>query len=449
MQRTSTRLINREYARLWCGQAVSTVGNYVFDTTLVLWIATVLGKDKVWAPAAVSGVMLSMGAAVLLVGPVAGVFVDRWDRYRTMLRSEVIRAVLVGALAIVALLPVSALPAYGWLGLVYTVVFAVEATGQFFGPARFAILSEIITGEVDRTRAAGIGQATMATAAIIGPPLGAPLLFVFGLQWALLINAASYLFSYLVIRSMRTDISELARTEPAGPERRSLGREFVEGLRFFAGNRILVALLTVAVIVQCGTGAMNALDVFFVTENLRTAPNLFGFMSTAFGVGAIAGSLWSGRVVQRLGARATIWLALLLTGMLFVGYSRQTHFWSGLVLLTACSIPVAMVNTALGPLLLQATPQEYLGRTMAVFNPVNQLASTFSVIAAGWLASTLLQDFHADLGGLHVGPVDTVFSVSGLLIVLAAGYAFLALPHGSGRTGTGAEAEAEPDPVSV
>jgi hypothetical protein len=66
-------LINREFARLWYGQAVSTVGDMIFDTTLVLWVATVLAKGKSWAPAAVSGIMLSVGIAVMVVGPLAGV----------------------------------------------------------------------------------------------------------------------------------------------------------------------------------------------------------------------------------------------------------------------------------------------------------------------------------------------------------------------------------------
>ena len=78
-------LINPEYARLWFGQAVSTLGDAVFSTTLVLWVGTVLAKGKPWAPAAVSGVLVAIGAAMLLFGPIAGVFADRWDSRRIAL----------------------------------------------------------------------------------------------------------------------------------------------------------------------------------------------------------------------------------------------------------------------------------------------------------------------------------------------------------------------------
>src|ERR1035438_4579137 len=73
-------LINRNYAKLWYGQAASAVGDSVFGTTLVLWVSQVLASGRAWAPTAVSGILVAAGAAFVLVGPVAGVFVDRWNR---------------------------------------------------------------------------------------------------------------------------------------------------------------------------------------------------------------------------------------------------------------------------------------------------------------------------------------------------------------------------------
>ena len=61
-------LANRNYAKLWYGQAVSAVGDTVFGTTLVLWVSQVLARGSAWAPAAVSGILVAAGAAVALVG---------------------------------------------------------------------------------------------------------------------------------------------------------------------------------------------------------------------------------------------------------------------------------------------------------------------------------------------------------------------------------------------
>ena len=68
-------LINRNYAKLWYGQAVSAVGDTVFGTTLVLWVSQVLAGGRSWAPAAVSGILVAAAAAFALVGPVAGVVI--------------------------------------------------------------------------------------------------------------------------------------------------------------------------------------------------------------------------------------------------------------------------------------------------------------------------------------------------------------------------------------
>jgi MFS family permease len=426
-------LINRNYTRLWYGQAISALGDTVFSTTLVLWVATVLARGKPWAPAAVSGVLLAVGAAVLVVGPLAGVFVDRWNIRGTMLRTEVVRGVLAGLLAAVSFLPVRALPTWAWLAAVYAIVFALNAAGQFFGPSRFAIIRDIVTGEADRTRAAGIAQATGGTVAIIGPPLAAPLLFTIGLQWALVFNALSYAVSFIAIRSVILG-PEAKPDQPDGP-RASLRTEFAAGLRFFAGSRFLVALLAIAVIGQCGMGALEALNVFFATGNLHASSHLYGFLGTALGVGGIVGALAAGRVVQRLGARATTWIGLVLGGVLMFAYSRQTAFLGGLALLFIFAIPITMLNTALAPLLLTSAPREFIGRVMAVFYPVTQLAMMLTAALAGWLASSGLRNFAGSLAGLRFGPIDTIFAVSGGLVVIAGLYARVALPPGEHQRG--------------
>ena len=416
-------LINREFARLWYGQAVSTVGDMIFNTTLVLWVATVLAKGKSWAPAAVSGIMLSVGIAVMVVGPLAGVFVDRWNRGLTMLRTEVLRAVMIAALAALAFLPTSTLPIWAWLAVIYVVVFVVNASEQFFNPSRFATIGDVVSGDVDRARAAGIGQATQAVAAIVGPPLAAPLLFTVGLQWALIVNAASYVVSFVAIRSIGLD-----RRVPERVSGSNVWSEFVAGLKMFAGNRFLVALLAIAVIAQLGTGAMNTLDVFFLTDNLHASAHLLGFVSMVFGIGAVVGALSAGRIVKWFGARRTTWVALAIAGIVVLVFARQTVFAAGLVAFFFVAIPATVLNTSISPLMLNATPPEYLGRMLAVFNPINMAASMLSVVAAGWFASTALLHFHADIGGLHLGRIDTIFTISGLLIVAGGVYASIALP---------------------
>jgi len=472
-------LINRDYTRLWFGQAVSSVGDAVFSTTLVLWVATVLARGKSWAPEAVSGVVLATGLAVLTVGPIAGVFVDRWNKRITMLRTESFRGGLVAVLTVFAFLPTDFLPVGVWLALIYVTVLLLNSAGQFFSPARFATIADLVTGDADRARAAGIAQATAETAWIIGPPLAAPLLFTVGLQWALLANALSYLVSYLAIRSVgprlaapdarprlsgryraaasvqasapasapvQADVANTAEepTDPnTGAQRSSADRsatdrsatsrsgplrEFVAGLQFFRRSRVLVALLGLAVIGQFGLGALETLNVFFTTRNLHASAHLYGYLGMAMGVGGITGALCAGRAVQWIGARRTTWIGLVVSGLLLVVYSRQSGLPAGIALLFAFAIPLTMLNTAMSPLLLAAAKAEYRGRVVAVFYPVTQLASLLAAALAGWLAGSLLRGFAVTIVGLHFGPVDTIFAASGIVIVFSGLFARIALP---------------------
>ena len=420
-------LVNCNYAKLWYGQAVSAIGDTVFGTTLVLWVSQVLARGSPWAPAAVSGILVAAGAAVALVGPVAGVFVDRWNRKTTMMRTEVIRAAMVAGLTGVSFIPARDLPVGLWLAAVYSVVFVLNAAGQFFNPARFATTGDVVQGEEDRVRAFGLAEAAMSAAGIIGPPIAALLLVTVGFQWALAANAASYIVSYLAIRPLRL-VPEPHPPAHAGPRETSLPAEFRFGLRLFVRNRFLVTLLTVTMVCQCGTGAISALNVFFVTRDLHASSRLFGIAETAMGAGFILGALAAGRMVRWIGARRLAWSGLLAVGVLAAGYALQRSFPAGLILLTLYAVPIAMLNAGLTPLLLDAAPREYLGRVMALFMPVNQLGSMFSVITCGWLTSTVLRGFRASFAGVTLNSVSLIFVVAGGLIFMAGIRAFIVLP---------------------
>ena len=148
-----------------------------------------------------------------------------------------------------------------------------------------------------------------------------------GFQWALAANAASYIVSYLAIRFLRWTPAPHPPA-PAEAGETSLHAEFSVGLRLFARNRFLVTLLTVTMICQCGTGAINTLNVFFVTRDLHASSRLLGVAETAMGL-AFVGALVASRMVRWIGARALTWSGLLATGVLAAGYALQRSFPAG------------------------------------------------------------------------------------------------------------------------
>jgi MFS family permease len=411
-------LINANFTRLWIGQAISSVGDWIFATTLALWIAGVLFQGDPRGAVAMSGVPIAMSLATVVVGPVAGVFVDRWDKRRTMMISDLIRAALVSLLVIVALLPPGRLDRGVVLALIYAVVFASSAVGKFFGPARFTLLSDIVPESVDRARAAGIGQATEATAVIIGPPLASPLLFAAGFHWALIINAVSFIGSFLAIRSVRPPQAP-AVEKSAGT---AFWPEFREGVRFAFRSWPVLALMITAVIVTVPVGAMNTLDVFFTEENLHAAITSYGFLGAALGAGTILGSLLAGRITKRLGVTVAFNGCLLAGGVVLLAYTRAGSLIAGVIAIFVFGALLGVVNANFGPLLMAAIPRQLMARVLSVFTPVQQASQIAGALVSGWLATALV-GMSVEAGPVTLHRLDTILGAGALLLIVGAIYA--------------------------
>ncbi|HEY3957002.1 MAG TPA: MFS transporter [Streptosporangiaceae bacterium] len=423
---------NRNWRWLWLGQAVSLTGDSVFDITVMLWVATVLARGRPWAPAAASGVLIAEAAPVLVVAPVAGVLVDRWNRRRVMMGADAFRAVLIAAL--IAGLLVLPAPGHGTgtgtdLAVVYAVVAAQSAAAQFFNPCRLATLGRIVT-PAGQPAASGMLQATMSMAMIIGEPLGAGMLTAFGVRWALLLNAISFGVSFLAVRAIRvpddteaTGAGETPRGAPSGARARAVA-EFREGIRFFAGNRVVLAICSGVTIATLGMGALNTLLVFFVTGNLHAAPGWLGVLAAAFGAGSVLGALLSGRLAVRIGAGRVFCLGLIGGGLMLAAYSRMTWLAPALALDVLTGLLFGALTAAVGPLVLAQVPQRLIGRVMSVFSPLQQTANIASMVAAGLLAGTVLRGMRVVVAGMTFQATDTIFGAGALLIV-AAGCAVL------------------------
>jgi len=271
-------LIHRNFALLWSGQAISLLGDFIFNTTLVVWIAVELAKGQSWSPLAVSGVFLAASLPTLLFGPLVGVFVDRWDGRHIMIVADAMRALLIGLL-LVAEMIVSAfrggqITLFWQLGIIYGVVFLVNLLDQFFRPSMMALIGDIVE-EPLQARAMGLGQASASLATLVGPALAPPLLLLFGVQWALAINACSFMVSFFTLLAIRSP--RFARSKKDG-QTASFVQDFREGLRFLTKTPILLTLLSSNVIALLGGGALYALDIFFVTQNLHTPAALYGLL---------------------------------------------------------------------------------------------------------------------------------------------------------------------------
>src|SRR6266516_6462107 len=394
-------LINRNFALLAIGQAISNIGDFVYSTTLLVWVFVLTHSA-----AAVGGVLIAQYAPVFLLGPVAGVFVDRWNRRRTMITADLMRAV-------VALLPLR-LPA------IYSSVFLLSAFSRFFMPAR-AGMQQVIVPTRQQGQAASISQATFALAIIVGPALASPLYFVVGPVIAVLINAVSFVISALCLRAIRAS-KELLQPRFAmaagdtAPES-AIGavlREMLVGFRFVAKTRVLLMVVILVLIGMLGAGAINALDIIFVSRNLHVSASLYGPLAAAGGTGTLIGAILAGVVISRVQPRYMLTGSVFLLGVGLVIYAFQSWYLLALIITFIMSIPQGGIDVGFTPLLLGVTPNAMIGRVQSVIETAMFATSLISVGLAGYFGQFV--------------PVSIIFAIGGALIAIAGVFGWFSLP---------------------
>jgi MFS family permease len=428
---------NRNYRLLWIGQSVSATGDMVFYITVLLWIATIIAKGQPWAPAAASGALIATAGPVLIFGPLAGVFVDRWNRRRTMLNADAARFALIASLLALPSLS-HEIPVGAQLAILYAVLAACSCFAEFFNPSRLAVIGAIVPS-AQQPQASALLSASFSMALVIGPPIAAPLLITAGVQWALVLNAVSFAVSYFCVRAIDAPLAPPADA----PARESFAAEFRTGLRFFVASGVLTALGIGIVIATLGTGAVNSLAVFFVPRNLHVSASWLGTLAGGEGVGAIVGALLAGGIASRLRPARLFWVSLICGGVALIGLSRATNLVTAIVTTALIGLAAGVLNSVISPIILDVTPSHLIGRVSAVLSPLQQLASIVSMVLAGVLASTVLRGFHAVVGGISFGTYDTVFLAGGLLFVMA-GLASIAPLSKSREQAAAAEVLAEP-----
>jgi MFS family permease len=164
-----------------------------------------------------------------------------------------------------------------------------------------------------------------------------------------------------------------------------------------------------------GAGAVSALDVYFVAENLHADPRTwFGVLGATLAAGAFAGGLLGGPLADRFGPARVYPLAALANGCLMLAYSQMRAIGPALPVAFAETLTVGIMASATMPLFLARVPRQYQGRVSSLLTLTYHLPSTLSVLAAGVTVAMVRR-------------IDIVFAAAGLLILVASGYALWAL----------------------
>jgi len=285
-----------DFVKLWIGQTISRVGSVVTRTAMPLVALLVLGAG----PFEMALVIVAQSLAVLLVGLFAGAWVDRLRRRPLLIAADAARALLL--FSIPAAYLVDALS----LWQLYLVVFLEGCLGVLFNAAYPAYVPSLIG--VERVVEGNSKLAASSSLAEIGGPgLAGGLVQLIGAPFAILVDAASYVVSLVSLGLIR-------KPEPARPERTestSIRREIADGLRLVSRHPVLVPLTLRSVIAHVAGSFYGVLYTIYLIQVLQLDPLLLGIVVSAGGVGALIGSFFAQRVINRLGfGPSIIWGAV-------------------------------------------------------------------------------------------------------------------------------------------
>jgi MFS family permease len=370
---------NHNYRSTWMAQVVSEVGDN-FNNIAVF----ALVMQQTHSGMAVGGVMLARAVGVLLAGPIAGVALDRFDRQRIMVASDLFRAVVSLAFLFtiheqnVALL----------LFLSGLLMFA----SPFFTSGRSSIMPTITTREELHT-ANSLTLTTAWTSVAVGSFLGGAIAAWFGFHVAFVFNALSFVFSAFFISRLRPPDERgfcAERSVVAHAERRPI-QDYVDGLRYVRGVPLLFALALVNVGWASGGGAAQILFSLFGETVFHRGAAGIGEVWGCAGIGLICGgivaNLW-GRNLAFERYRWAIVVCYVVHGLSYVLFSLSPSYGLALFFIALSRMGVAVSSVLNYTQLLRHTPDGFRGRVNSTMESMTWGTMMLSLTVASYYSQS-------------------------------------------------------------
>ncbi|MBW3588665.1 MAG: MFS transporter [Actinobacteria bacterium] len=360
---------NRDFRRLWLAHLISLGGDW-FNSVALLGLVFALTGSAFYASVVLAANMLPH----FLVSPVAGVVVDRFDRRKLMITSDVLRAVLALGMLLVRS------PSTVWIGI--ACLAGIATLAAFFTPSSQAAIPNLVSPkELGRANVL-MGSAWGAMLAI-GAALGGLVATVFGRDTAFIVNSASFLVSALLIVSVRGRFSE---DRPKTPSFHPI-RDIAEGLRYAKSHGEVMALLATKGGFGLGAGVI-ALVAIFGEQVYRAGDLGIGILFGARGLGALAGPIMARAFVKddKRKLFIAIGAAMALYGVAYAIFQSMPLLWLAAIFATIAHLGggAQWMMSTYG---LQAiTPDHVRGRIFAFDFGLVTLTMSASLLIAGRLA---------------------------------------------------------------
>jgi len=366
-------LSNRSFMAVWSAQFISGLG----DKAAVLAFFSLI-LDRTGDVADLGLLAAAQIIPGVLLGPFVGVLVDRWNRKAVIIASYLLGVVVCLALPLI----------WNSLGLVYLGAALLSVGRQIAGPARLAIVPDLVTPE-QLNKSNALSMLSQNVILLLGMAAGGVLVYRFGAAAAFRIDAATFAVSALILSARRfVYLPRVAGAEPSTPERQGWG-EIRQGAVWIWGHPRLRFAVTFLGVVTVVTAMQPPLVFDFVRSTLGRNEAQLGLIFGAAGLGGLLGAVAAGVMREKAEPlRVVTWL-IALDGvfLLLFAVNRNIALAVGLFLLFGALSTGVQVNLA--TFLQKETPPERRGRIFGWLSPLLGPISLASVLVGPLLASAV------------------------------------------------------------
>ncbi|MGW6496473.1 dTMP kinase [Nonomuraea angiospora] len=422
-------LANAPFRRLWMAMSVCSLGDWLNILALTALAGNLTQSDYRLQSLAVGGVFIAKMLPAVLLGPLAGVFADRFDRRLMMVVADLLRFAVVLSIPFVR--------SYQWV-IVATVL--VECVNLFWVPAKDATVPNLVRKEqlesANRLNllvtygTAPVAALLFAALSVVGDVLTSMVPFMSGqdaTSLALVVNACAYLVSAVLIFTLR----EIPKRDGA-ISTPSVLKQIVEGWRFVGGNRLVRGLIIGMLGAFAAGGAVVGVAKIYV-QALGGGDAAYGVVFGAVFVGMALGMFFGLRLLRELSRRRLFGLAITVAGLVLVA-TALVHNLVIVVMLTVLLGACAGIAWIIGYTMIGLEVEDALrGRTFAFLQSTARVTLLLVVAVANPLAAIF------DVHWLRFGALAYRFDGSNLVLViggvLAMVVGILALRHMDDRKG--------------
>ena len=395
---------SRDFFRFWFAQLISQFGDRVYQMALV-------GLMAVRHPGSVMEMAKLLSFTIIpvfIVGPIAGVYIDRWDRRKTLFVCDFIRCVLVlfAAFYLVRLPDI-------WP--TYVVVFIIFSLSRFYVPAKMSFIPEMVH-EDDLHIANSLSTTTGMIALVLGALLGGLIVEYTGFLGGFCWGAIGYFISGVLVfsiaafrRKMPNKSAIIAGTKEMLQAQKSVWQEIVNGIRYIRSQKEIGFIFWMMSILFSAAGAIYVVIIIFIQQAFHSITKDLGFLAVPLGLGLFLGSLAYGRWGTKVAAFKVIFCSLISGGAMVVLFASMVESTHNRLLALGLSFVLGFV---IGPAVIAANTvvnkvcaMEMSGKVFAALEFIMYLAFLLAMLTSSFLSE-------------HIDRVWILIVVGGIFMVV-------------------------------